>query len=134
MSAVLAPFVAAATEEEVGCLWSLGQGAYRLEGVLSALQSPTVPVPGRSRGLGRQKGTSPGAIRVLSKAWAQGRGPSVRDVSGGSLPLGCPGSGFRVGLTSLLCVARPAWPCLQGEQHLGSGIGQLTRLSTAQAG
>lgn len=32
MSAVLAPFVAAATEEEVGCLWSRGQGAHRRMG------------------------------------------------------------------------------------------------------
>lgn len=46
MSAVLAPLVAAATEEEVGCLWSLGQGAPRLVGVLSALECPTVSMPG----------------------------------------------------------------------------------------
>lgn len=51
MSAVPAPFVAAATEKEVGCLWSLGHSAHRLVGVLSALQCPTVSMSGVSGGL-----------------------------------------------------------------------------------
>lgn len=49
MSAVLALFMAAATEEEVGCLWSWGQGAHRLVGGSYQLFSPpTVSMPGRN--------------------------------------------------------------------------------------
>lgn len=52
MSAVLAPFMAATTEEEVGCLWSWGQGAHRRMGVLSALHLPAVSVHGGSGAVG----------------------------------------------------------------------------------
>lgn len=53
-------------------------------------------------GLGDKQGAS-GAVCALSKAGAQRE--TVRAVSGGSLPLGCPGSGFRMGLTSSPSVA-----------------------------
>lgn len=74
MPAVL--FVAAATEEEVGCLWSWAQGAHRRGAVLSACLSPAVSAPGTRgvagpRGLGGRQETSPGAVCALSKAWAQ---------------------------------------------------------------
>lgn len=57
MSAVPAPFVAAATEEEVGCLWSLGHGAHRLGGggCPTALQCPSVHAWWKWRA-GMQKG------------------------------------------------------------------------------
>lgn len=54
-----------------------------------------------------------------------GRGLSIRGVSGGSLPLGCPGSGFRVGLTSAPSVGCPA-PALPVR---GAGLASGVRLT-----
>lgn len=112
MSAVLAPFMAAATEEEVGCLWSWGQGAHRLVGgPISSLVPPQCPRLVEMELLGSEDWKTEKVLllggRALSKAWAQGRGPSIRGVSGGSLPLGCPGSGFKMGLTSSPSLACP---------------------------
>lgn len=57
---------------------------------------------------GRQAGCfSQGGV-CTCQSLGPGRGLSIRGVSGDSLPLGCPGSGFRVGLTSPLSVACPA--------------------------
>lgn len=109
MSAVPAPFVAAATEEEVGCLWSLGHGAHRLgRGSPTVLQGPTARMPGGSGGRECRKGPSLGRPVHFPRTGAQGRGPSIRGVSGGSLPLGCPGCGFIAGLTSLPSESCPA--------------------------
>lgn len=125
------------------CLWLLpqrrkwaacGHGAKVPTGgweILSAPQFPAVSMSG-TRGvagpwrLGGRQGTSPGAVCALSKAWAQGE--TVRGVSGGSLPLGCPGSGFRVGLTSSLSVAC----CTPVLPPRGAVSGQWNR-STGQA-
>lgn len=74
---MLALLVAAATEEEVGFLWSWGQGARRWMGVRSAPLSPIASMPGGSGvaglwRLGGKQAASPRAVCVLAKAWARG--------------------------------------------------------------
>lgn len=132
MSAVLAPFVAAATEEEVGCLWSLGQGARRLVGVLSALQCPTVSVPG---GMENWKAES---VLLGSLCTFRGLGPGQRPVCPRCFrrlaSSGLPRKWFQSGTDQPSICGLPRRPCLGGEQWLASGLGPLTRLTSARAG
>lgn len=70
-------------------------------GCPTVLQGPTARMPGGSGGRECRKGPSLGRSVHFPRTGAQGRGLSIRGVSGGSLPLGCPGCGFIAGLTSL---------------------------------
>lgn len=128
-SAVLAPFVAAAARRK----WAAcGHGAKVLEGGWGSNQflcppQCQCPVEVNCWALAarRQAGYfSQGGLYTF-QGLGPGRGLSIRGVSGGSLPLGYPGSGFRVGLTSPPAVACPA-PALPVR---GAVPGQWVRLT-----
>ena len=81
------PFVAAATEEEVGCLWSWAQGAHRRVG-----DSISLSVPCSVHAWYRQS------------CWAPGTGRQAGDFSRGSL---CTFQGPGPRRNRLRCFRRP---------------------------